>query len=306
MFVSRLLVVGAVLGCAACTAVTSVSDPNQEGMVYHLPKTLLTMTVSHIEAEDRFQIAITQTNQPDTTHRYVMSYRHNPFYSDRLCAAVSKQGLLKTVEIATDDKSPEMLLAFVKEFASRRAARRALAGVKIETVTVRFDPYLRRDVAIAERILRTKFADKSIRIQLPEITFLDSDSRYGSQRSAKKNGPETCDGRGLCFRTIVQTPVILVSDGQQVDVEYAPVADRSFMGHINLKRAFFVEKVQRLKFDEGALVGATIKHPSEGLAVANVVTSVLRAFRLRQSASSVSVEKESPGGEFDIKCNKVI
>ena len=36
MFVSRLLVVGAVLGCAACTAVTSVSDPNQEGMVYHL------------------------------------------------------------------------------------------------------------------------------------------------------------------------------------------------------------------------------------------------------------------------------
>ena len=67
---------------------------------------------------------IDPVNTADTTSRYVMRYRHNPFYSDRLCAGVSKEGMLEIVELATDDKTPEMVLQFLRARAPlARAAR---------------------------------------------------------------------------------------------------------------------------------------------------------------------------------------
>ena len=180
--------------------------------------------------------------------------------------------------------------------------------VQPTTAIVTFDPYLRRDVAIAERTLQTTFADKSIRIRLPETIYLDSYSKSHSQEGANLNGPNTCNGRGLCFRTIVRTPIILESDGKQEAIYYTTIVDRNNTGGINLKRGFFVEKIQRLKFEDGALVGATVRHPSEGLAVANVVTSVIRAFRLRQTAKDIKkIDKEADAGSpFNIECNNII
>ncbi len=78
---------------------------------------------------------------------------------------------------------------------------------------------------------------------------------------------------------VEELPIDLELDGVPIDVKYADVVNARDIGSISVQRAFLVQKITKLRFDDGALLAAIIRKPSEveevTLLPLNVVNAVL-------------------------------
>ena len=118
-------------GLGSCTVIDSPNavyyddetnfEYSREGLIYYLPKTLVEVSIVPWVAAKNGKAApgsdvehITlevadgaEQNIPDPSAPLVLRYVPDPFYTDRMCAAVSDTGLIQSVEVATDDQTPE-------------------------------------------------------------------------------------------------------------------------------------------------------------------------------------------------------
>ena len=165
-----------VLVLAGCAVLHSSTDPADGGIPYYLPKTVLTLTIKSTAEEGSVQYFIddavldgsgaTQRRKtraetvPDLRTRYTLTYDRNALYSDRLCIATSRYGLLNSIEYATEDATPQIVLALAElgqktiglgGARGREYRRRALLP-KAAEVTVTFDPFDKEEVEAAERV----------------------------------------------------------------------------------------------------------------------------------------------------------
>jgi hypothetical protein len=234
---------------------------------------------------------------PDAKHRYQLTYNNNPFYHDRYCIATSQhqKGLLDSIEYASEDATPKIVLALAelgrKTGAFTVRLPEETTGFKAYTsVIVTFNPFDRDDrAAAAEIVNRTLNGKVRVRFDFPELDLL-------SQAAKDK-----CRGNGgVCFRTKVKTTMLLRDQsGNALSTAVVEVVNPNYIGHFDLDRAFLVEKIARLGFEDGALTHVTMKKPSEALqavklpiAVVDLILSIPSNFIATATGSSAQIKQQ--------------
>lgn len=56
-------------------------------------------------------MTVTSTAIPDPSQSYVLKYKGNPFFNDRVCISTSPNGMLSSVEVATEDATPQIVVS---------------------------------------------------------------------------------------------------------------------------------------------------------------------------------------------------
>jgi hypothetical protein len=297
--------------CAGCVGLTSESGG--EGLVYHLPKSILTITVREyhdIEAGRKwYQIAgeakvatskdnpaLIESNKeirdetiPDPDHRYVMHYRPSPLSDDRLCLARKPNGLLNDVVFAADDRTSEIVFNVARFVAGAVSPGEKKTGftqteadttttLKVRSYTTKIDPFNDQDIAIFNAALQRTFK-VHLKISFKRMKELieNSASTWPQGCSLKDGGYDDgkaahcprkvwearCGRDTICYRTKLKLPVDLKLDGNTVDINYASIINAWDIGSISVTRAFLVHKITKLRFEDGALLAAVIRKPSE-------------------------------------------
>jgi len=262
---------------AACAVMESRFDSDVEGIVYYVPRSIVTVTVTPTAGDPTFGFA--STDIPDIANRYALNYRNNPFFHDRLCVTIDKtKGYLTSIEYASEDKTPAIAVALA-ELAGRLGGGppSRSAGADEPGADKRFTPpppfEIRFDPLDAERIRqvnneinrRLNERPGTYRLEFPDLRSL-------------KQQRQACDGKGVCFRTKIKAAVrVTRKEGGYENEAHSQVVDNIYgpIGNLDLSRAFLVEKVVRLTFKDGALEQVIMKKPSEALKAALLPLSVL-------------------------------
>ncbi len=295
---SMLLVVAS-SALAGCTILHSSSEPTDGGIAYHLPRSVIVAKV-HLwkipkektgAAKDKYVATIDNqkgsNGQPDPTRsetipdvreRFVLTYNSNPFFYDRYCVLTTPNGLLSSVEYATEDKTPNVVLA-LSELGRKLGTgftRGQVAGAEddpVASVTVTFNPFdpVDRDAAaqVVNNSFRTRDINIDVRFDFPQLR------QFGRDQGSSK-----CHGdKGLCFRTKIRTPMQLWDKEAKAWTSsvLVDVVNPDYVGHFDLDRAFMVEKVVRLQFQEGALNQVIMRKPSEALQTVKLPLAVVDA-----------------------------
>jgi hypothetical protein len=280
---------------AGCTMLHSSPDPSYSGISYYLPKTLVVAKVDLWKipkqagmAQDEYianfdmVIPANQTEKPtrgltvpDLRERYALSYSSNPFFYDRYCVLTDENSLLRSVEYATEDKTPQIVLGLaelgrkVGGFAGDRPADSTAAAPDAST-TVTFNPFDLNDRAAAEQAINATFNNRvDARLEFPNLSHFRPNQDDGK-----------CRGEGgVCFRTLVKTPMRLrdAKTRKLTATVLVDVVNPYYTGHLDLERAFMVEKVQRLGFEKGALAQVIMRKPSEALQTVKLPLAVVDA-----------------------------
>ena len=310
------LAAGLAFALATTGCVGLHSETGGEGMVYHLPKSLLTITVReyHDTAAGRkwYQIGgegvvptskddptpkpggsqanIATESIPDLEHRYVVNYRASPLHDDRVCLSRRPNGLLHDIVFASDDRTSEIVFNVARFVASTvggggekttgftNSTKLGESTIVVRSYTSKIDPFNKRDIAIFNEALHRTFkTDLGISFSRMKKLIEASASNW-PQGCAFKEGnrhsgaeahcaPEAwqqrCGRNAICYRTKLKLPVDLVHNGNTVDINYADIINAWDIGAISVTRAALVHKITKLRFEDGALVAAIIRKPSE-------------------------------------------
>ena len=296
MYVIRVLFITLVVFLVGCTALTSEIEDG--GVVYFLPKSILNISVTefaHKNGQVWYQLGsfhekyeknkldakrisrIESELVPDTQHRYVLTYQPSRLSDDRLCISRDANGLLRDVEFAADDRTPQ--IAFnVARLLKGSLTEQKTSGFKPEsspplqlrTYSSRIDPFSWQDIEafngqlsrIFGRNLRLDFSGMQEQLK-KRMAYIPQGCSFKDGNCSPDVWRPKCSPENICYRTKVNVPIYLSENGKTVDVDYAEVVNLVDMGAINVKRAFLVHTITKLRFDQGTLLGATIRKPSE-------------------------------------------
>ncbi|MBI1383635.1 MAG: hypothetical protein GC150_01805 [Rhizobiales bacterium] len=287
-----LAMVMAVCVMASCTVFHSL-DVGEDGIIYYLPKTLVEVTITPwgragkdadgpIYAIDHLVLDVASPeNKPDIRYPYVLQYDASRFSHDRLCVAADK-GLLQFVEVATDDKTDDIIVSIAKLFGRLAGPSAFTADVRQDESTIgpleaiklvmTIDPLDPRDVeAVNQRIVAAygqHWAEGAARYR---FSVPDAAAMRGQE------GYRNCPVDAVCYRTAVSTRFLLSGPGGYSSSAHTDVVNQAIVGHVGVTRAFMVEKVTKLGFDGGVLKSVAISKPSEVLAVAQLPLTVYDA-----------------------------
>lgn len=280
----------------SCGAVMQSLPEDAPGLTYYLPKTLIEVTATPwgkrktdttntdiavvSDTVDFVTIAVTPHSVADNSSEpYVLSHSANPLALDRLCAGIDK-GLLQSVEVAADDKSGDAIVSIAK-FAGRIGGPAAFSTPKmVETKYAApladrvlkigpIDPLHAADRRAVEQAIKAAFSVEST------FSVEGADKLMGGNRKIHVD----CPRDSICYRTSVPTRISLTGKnaaGSQ-SVVYSDIINRNFTSHVQVTRAFMVEKVTKLGFEDGVLQSVAIQKPSEVLALSKLPLTVYDA-----------------------------
>lgn len=306
----------AALLTSGCVGLGSL-EGNVDGVIYHLPKSLLTMTVRQYvdTVNDRVWYTLggpggtPEGSQPvlprdihsetiaDPDHRYVISYRPSALSDDRLCISRKPNGLLQDVQFAADDRTPEVVFNIARfiggfigspgDLPTKVAYNQDMSAPTLEVreFTSKVDPFDDNDIAAFKRALQRAFGS-NVNVDFSRMRrMLERSAQTWPAGCSIKDGcrpaawAKRCDREHICYRTKLNLPIDLVLDGKAIDVKYAEVINTWDIGTISVTRAALVQKITKLKFQDGALIAAIIRKPSEveeaSLMPLNVMNAIL-------------------------------
>ena len=273
------------------------NQPQEAGMVYRLPKTVITLTISSygkVKAGDKEGAGIavpevvlidsaTTREIADSRYAYSLQYSPSVTSNDRVCMGVSPGGLLQSVEGAADDKTGDIAIAVAK-LAGRLAGPGAFgltketedlgpgAIQKLRTMTIEIDPLDERQWQLVHTAMRATLGHIADKYQ---FGVADMATLVGAA------SPKSCPLNSVCYRTRVPAQLFLArkrgNEYQVTSSIFRDVVSQKITAHIDVSRALMVEKITRLSFKDGTLLAVNIRKPSEGLAVAKLPLTVLDA-----------------------------
>ncbi len=297
MLVRGLLASGTAL-IAGCVGIGSAEFG--QGIVYHLPRSLLTITVVQYTAEGRtwYQIGrpkkagsaqtpvdvydelgdIESVSIPDAGQRYVAKYNPSAMSDDRLCISRSPTGLLQDVNFASDDRTAEVVFNIARFIAGSIGGPRKTgittdtngkSALVVRAYTGRIDPLSNADRVSFNRAMQDTFGEdveldftRMFAIFKHNMAPLPVGCRFGED-CGPQAWTDRCTADGICYRTQLDVPIDLKLHGERVDVNYAKVINPYDIGAIGITRAALVHKISKFKFNDGVLIGAVIRKPSE-------------------------------------------
>jgi hypothetical protein len=300
---------------AGCTILHSSSNPTEGGIAYHLPRSVVVAKVDlwkrlkepEVKAANgtiispaKYEFLVTfDTDKvsssddkkktrgetvPDLNDRFVLAYSSNPLFNDRYCVTTEQNGLLTSVEYATEDETPKVVLALAelgRKLTAQGFARgpEGAGDTPEASAIVTFNPFDPNDRHAAAQVVNNTFGRQlngsnkvNVEFNFPEL------QRFGQ----KQVDNHKCRGdRGVCFRTVVRTPMRLrdANDPGKVLTTNVmiDVVNPHYVGVFDLDRAFMVEKIVRLGFKDGALTQVIMRKPSEALQTVKLPLAVVEA-----------------------------
>jgi hypothetical protein len=332
-FLSALGLIGLVAVIGGCVAIES-SSINDRGIVYFLPKSILTITVvqykdiangrtwyqvggnpkkkDNTASELDLSVLEVQCDPiPDVDHRYVALYQPSATSDDRFCVARSTEGLLQELDFASDDRTPAIAVNIARAIKAALPSPTGVTGlgissdnVQVRSYTGRIDPTRRQDRIVFNRALLEIFGEH-LEIDFSRMKEIFDTHTAALPTSCSRDGEcdaqaftDRCTADSICYRTAIKVPIDLKRNGQTVDVNYASVINPKDVGAISIRRAFLVHKISKFYFDQGILTGAMIRKPSEVEAASLLPLQVIYAVLATPSAAVSNAFSSSNNSAF--------
>lgn len=292
--------------CAGCAVVNSVTfedivqnSKKPQGIIYALPVGLV--EVSLVVKEDTAEYRILYGAEkyypsPHSKDRFILQHRPLPNYEDDITIEVSSNSLIRKVHANTKDKTDEIIVALAKAFKGFQLSvsepRPTGFGIIAQTI---IDPSKETSLARAARALsqrgrefaKSKFTETCHGNQREKL-HCRRYARYSRDKfrlvrlsvtMPKRIAPQkaaNCSA-GICYR--IKEPYVIQHkiDGVK-GARIVHIPNRSPLIELNIRRAFLVDKIQNIDFDEnGFLKEATITKKSELAALANLPLAIVNA-----------------------------
>jgi hypothetical protein len=282
-------VVFSVGGCTVFS--TSIYQDGEDGIIYYLPKSLISVTVMPFGQKgdnnkpDTIEYLVLQDAKSDqvadNSKIYVLKYLPNAFSTDTLCAGLDSNNLLLAVEASAADETGNIVISISRlagrlidadpfsTDASARTAQQPGATVALTHLAIKytFDPLQPEGFKILEELIRKRFKGFNYEVAAWEI-----------DRLRDSLGSRDCPENYVCYRTMVPIQLVMRDKSNMANVSsvWVSVVSKAVLGQVDVTRAFAVEKITKLGFDHGVLNSvATVKLPLA--AVDAVMTSLLAA-----------------------------
>lgn len=300
---SRALVLLAGFALSGCVALTSTPSPTgtsndydpRLGNYYFLPRGLIQIDGAEVSKDTHeFQVTLKTLNVPNKEWRYFLSKHTNFFYDDDLSLKVNPKGLLETVNITTEDKTPAVIDKVVDTFVdiARIATSEGInltaddstagAPTKLIPFHVIFDPFEQDERNAAVKKLR----DCGFKIKFPNPPWAEAHPRDGksillAERVRTEPGiyPAARESTGVVYRppTIVEVEILTTSNVQTGLLQHVWVRmpDPYELAVLDTSRAFLVKKKNNYAFTDGDLIQVDHTKPSQALALVGIPASIV-------------------------------
>lgn len=209
---------------------------------------------------------------PDPLYHYGVNFNHDAFYDDDISVATDENGLLKSVDSITADRTPDIIQK-IAEAPGQILTQKLVAGTgpKVFTIKYSLDPTSPTDVKTLNDLLSGVFKGDAIKFIARPAAAPDS---------LRSSWHPDCDV-SICFRTampyVLELSTATSADPFIVARQVVVLPNRHVVGQIPITRAAFVTKEFHLAFTNGMLTSAHLKNPSEALAFIQIPISVAKA-----------------------------
>jgi hypothetical protein len=263
---------------AACAAAGSAPGGlSGEGIAYSLPSARVLLTASLNQDRDSLLVEASEPAYvPDEDHSYVLRPYYSPANADKLQICVTPEGFLTTVNLESDGRLDESLIAAAEsaaslfESAARAENRIILFEEMIDPEAVAANPAALRDLNF-----RLNAALSQMRTKGREARELNALKRHPQpvqvrvERLFRPAAPETVArgaqdcAEGVCYRRLSTYALTLrFADGAQRMVLFgAPNGSPTYVAPVD--RGLFTTWKTDLTLQNGVLTGYKIESGSE-------------------------------------------
>lgn len=310
----------AVLGSDALDHVESAGE-ERAGVYYALPMGLIDISLNAKQDTAEFDLAFSDVKYiADPTQRYLMRYHPLPNYQDNVEVEVRSNAFLSKVWATTEDKTDEIIVELAKifrGFGAFHVGEPADGFITLSTITI--DPSEPAKLRAAAEFLN----ERALAYVKKAVVACGGAKTRACQRFSRLNShvPRLIDlnvvppepiaeapipdcTSGLCYR--VKEPYVLeyrVDGARRAEIVYLP--NKAPLVEINITRALFVSKIQKIEFDaNGFLKQVYIEKGSELLAVSelplNIITAISQTMPIRLKVQQKQVDlAEARAAEID-------
>lgn len=277
--VGAILPALAFIGCGSVFTTSSepagIAPVSALGSYYFLPKTRIKMDGAPSKDNSTYAITILQVNEPDRDHRYFLHYHRNILAEDTYTVTVDGKGLLQTLNLQAEDKTPAIINKVADTVVSAlSAAENAAAlgpqreGQAISELpfTVVFDPQDNHEYSRARAIVyKAGFV-----LDINPIAGKEMIAEVRMASSAEVQN-QTSDGVFFHPPTVITLRIrprnkerLLL---QMTDIR---IPDKHQLAVFDLRRMALVKRTTNLAFVEGNLTTVTETRPSQMLAAVTI------------------------------------
>ena len=281
----------ALIGCGS--VFTTSSEPigsfpvNALGSYYFLPKTRIKIDGTPNKDSSSYAITVSQINEPDRNHRYFLLYHRNALAEDTYTVTVDGKGLLQTLNLQAEDKTPAIINKIADTIVSGISAATNAMALEAkkpcdstlplpQPFSIVFDPQDIGEYLDAQRVVN----DFKIDVFPPpeSETTTSRSSSVGKQIMPSTRSPSSVELKngsadGVFFHppttvTIKVTPKnACLRLAQITDIR---IPDQHQLAVFDLRRMALVKRTTNLAFVEGNLTTVTETRPSQVLAAVTI------------------------------------
>lgn len=291
-------------GCAS--VIQSKREPanNTTGIFYSLPKGIIQIKFMPLNSREKQPMLQVMTKYvPDPELHFNLYYNRNIAYDDNINVSVSKEGLLNSIEVTTEDKTKDVVVTVVEIAKEIAKFFIAFPGGELKEIDASRIRYF--DIAFAPEnfIVDAKAEPKSQITETGEnlkdygIEKLRVVRMFDSSKVKTADADTENSHNGVFYKPLL--PYKLSFD-HSIPVTVASTTNEGrktteavkYVNHYNLivylpneaptvavdvERAFFVKKVTKLSFADGVLETVQVAKPSELLASAHIPLDIVKS-----------------------------
>lgn len=249
---------------------------------------------------EELELIVSTVYVPDPKCFYLLKYLPNPAADQTVSVSLNQQGLLQSVNVTTEDKTPEIIVK-ITEIAKEIIKLPVLGVPSVPSDLMKrlelpeFKPkFIRKTDAVFNP--QDLIAKEEQVYAFPKITIAlkphDPNQQSSSDEPLKPSVREGIDiqkvQKGVYYRAPLPYVLTITMEGSQiikdnpVDISYikdvvAYLPNFSPILFMDITGAAFVRKVNNLSFDNGILTSFSITKPSQILAGLNIPLDILKS-----------------------------
>jgi hypothetical protein len=232
-----------------------------------------------------YTVSIARHNEADRSQQFRLIKHSSVLHDETIDLKIDEQGLLTSdLAIVSESKSADILynitsatLNIAKIYAqmsglgpaAKTAAEEVPALTKLQSFKVSFDPFIRHEVAQAEKQVRE--AGFELRVEPAGLGYGGKDTVCYGQAHLGAGASD-----GVLYRplTTVKLAVICTTDAQLALYQNVPIPDLQSVAVYRLNRGAFTTKETTLSFAAGEPRGMHDKTPSEAVGLTAIPVKI--------------------------------
>lgn len=287
------------LALASCVALKTTFAPESSatmeprlGNYYFLPRGLIQL--DGVPGTNDFQLTVKTFNVPDKNRRFFLRQHKNPFYEDDVLLKINGKGLLETVNLSTEDKTPAIIDKVTDIFID--VARISASGgisplarnadeienaIPLKPFHVVFDPFIPAQKEAAVRTLHDCGFVLAVPDSRPAQYNIPGDSKATSliTEQSSQAAPNPGNAEGILFRppTAIELQISTRDNSEAGLLQHVFIRLPSLneIAVMDASRSFLIKKKNNYVLVDGDLIQIDHNRPSQALAFVSIPASIL-------------------------------